>query len=103
MVGIDKTRVGGTVFAFHGRNCLPTKNLKAEYLEFCYIHGNETSPSSCSYLLPTCITIYVLLEARIFKKTLPSNSGGHNSGMNLTVQKQSNLKIHVALLALAML
>ena len=34
-VVIDKTRVGGAVFAFHGRNCLPTKNLKAEYLEFC--------------------------------------------------------------------
>ena len=29
---IDKTRVGGAVFAFHKRNCLLTKNLKAEYL-----------------------------------------------------------------------
>ena len=34
-VVIDKTRVGSAVFAFHGRNCLPTNNLKAEYLEFC--------------------------------------------------------------------
>ena len=34
-VVIDKTRVGGAVFALHWRNCLPTKNLKAEYLEFC--------------------------------------------------------------------
>ena len=34
-VVIDKTRVGGAVFAFHGRNCLPAKNLKAEHLEFC--------------------------------------------------------------------
>ena len=34
-VVIDKTRVGGAVVAFHRRNCLPTKNLKAEYLEFC--------------------------------------------------------------------
>ena len=34
-VVIDKTCVGGAVLAFHGRNCLPTKNLKAEYLEFC--------------------------------------------------------------------
>ena len=32
---IDKTRVGGTVFGFYGRNCLPTNNLKADYLEFC--------------------------------------------------------------------
>ena len=31
-VVIDKTRVGGAVFAFHKRNCLLTKNLKAEYL-----------------------------------------------------------------------
>ena len=30
-VVIDKTRVGGA-FAFHKRNCLLTKNLKAEYL-----------------------------------------------------------------------
>ena len=29
---MDKTRVGGAGFAFHGRSCLPTKNLKAEYL-----------------------------------------------------------------------
>ena len=35
VVGINKTRVGGAAFAFHGRNRVPTKNLKAEYLEFC--------------------------------------------------------------------
>ena len=34
-VVIGKTQVGGAVFAFHERNCLPTKNLKAEHLEFC--------------------------------------------------------------------
>ena len=34
-VVIDKTRVCGAVLALHGWNCLPTKNLKAEYLEFC--------------------------------------------------------------------
>ena len=36
-VDIDETRVGpgSAVFAFYGRNCLPTNKLKAEYLEFC--------------------------------------------------------------------
>ena len=38
------------------------------------------------------IVYNVLFEARTFKKSLPTNSGGHNSRMNLTIQKQSNLK-----------
>ena len=42
---IDKTCVGSAVFAFHGRNRLPTNNLKAEYLECCLWHGHEPFPS----------------------------------------------------------
>ena len=52
-----------------------------------------------NYMYVQC---YMFTRLELLRKPF-TKAGGQNSSMNLTIQKQSNLKIHVTFLALAML